>query len=136
MIRYLTLIEVLELHRKILEQSGGTAGIRDMGLLESAIAQPRMTFGGEDLYPGLLEKTAALGFSIIMNHPFVDGNKRTGHAAMETFLVLNRLEINASVDEQERVVLAIVSGELGREVFVEWLQQHTAPANNPNSADS
>lgn len=125
MIRYLTLIEVLELHRKILEQSGGAAGIRDIGLLESAIAQPRMTFGGEDLYPSLLEKAAALGFSIIINHPFVDGNKRTGHAATEAFLVLNGLEINASVDEQERVVLAIASGKLEREVFVEWLQQNT-----------
>lgn len=125
MIRYLTLIEVLELHRKILEQSDGTLGIRDMGLLESAIAQPRMTFGGEDLYPSLLEKSTALGFSIIMNHPFVDGNKRTGHATTETFLVLNGLEINASVDEQERMVLAIASGKLEREVFVEWLQQNT-----------
>ena len=125
MIRYLALIEILELHRRILEQSGGALGIRDMSLLESAIAQPRMTFGGEDLYPSLLEKAAALGFSIIMNHPFVDGNKRTGHAATETFLVLNGLEINASVDEQERVVLAIASGELKREAFVEWLQRNT-----------
>ncbi|MBW4520716.1 MAG: type II toxin-antitoxin system death-on-curing family toxin [Scytolyngbya sp. HA4215-MV1] len=125
MIRYLALIEVLELHRKILEQSGGALGIRDMGLLESAIAQPQMTFGGEDLYPSLLEKAAALGFSIIMNHPFVDGNKRTGHAATETFLVLNGMEINASVDEQEHVVLAIISGELGREAFVDWLQRNT-----------
>jgi len=125
MIRYLTLIEILELHRKILKQSGGALGIRDMGLLESAIAQPRMTFDGEDLYPSLLEKAAALGFSIIMNHPFVDGNKRTGHAATEIFLVLNGLEINASVDEQERVVLAIASGELRREAFVEWLQRNT-----------
>ena len=125
MIRYLTLIEVLELHRRILEQSGGALSIRDMGLLESAIAQPRMTFGGEDLYPSLLEKAAALGFSIIMNHPFVDGNKRTGHAATETFLVLNGLEINASVDEQERMVMAIASSKQEREVFVEWLQQNT-----------
>ncbi|MBD2036211.1 type II toxin-antitoxin system death-on-curing family toxin [Leptolyngbya sp. FACHB-321] len=125
MIRYLTLIEILELHRRILEQSGGASGIRDMGLLESAIAQPRMTFGGEDLYPSLLEKAAALGFSIIMNHPFLDGNKRTGHAAVETFLVLNGMEINASVDEQEHVVLAIAAGELGREAFVEWLQRNT-----------
>ncbi|NJK52576.1 MAG: type II toxin-antitoxin system death-on-curing family toxin [Cyanobacteria bacterium CRU_2_1] len=123
--RFLTLIEVLELHRRVIEQSGGAFGIRDVGLLESAIAQPRMTFGGEDLYPSLLEKAAALGFSIIMNHPFVDGNKRTGHAAMETFLVLNRTEINVSVDEQERVVLAIASGELGREAFIEWLQLNT-----------
>lgn len=125
MIRYLTLIEILELHRRILEESGGALGIRDIGLLESAIAQPRMTFGGEDLYPSLLEKAAALGFSIIMNHPLIDGNKRTGHAATATFLVLNGLEINASVDEQERVVLAIASGKLERKVFVEWLQQNT-----------
>lgn len=136
MIRYLTLIEVLELHRKILEQSGGALGIRNIGSLESAIAQPRMTFGGEDLYPSLLEKAAALGFSIIMNHPFIDGNKRTGHAATETFLVLNGIEINASVDEQERLILAIVSSELRRETFVEWLRQHTTPANNPNATDS
>ncbi len=123
--RFLTLIEVLELHRRIIEKSDGASGIRDVGLLESAIAQPRMTFGGEDLYPSLLEKAAALGFSIIVNHPFVDGNKRTGHAAVETFLVLNGMEINASVDEQERVVLAIASGELEREAFVEWLQLNT-----------
>lgn len=136
MIRYLALIEVLELHRKILEQSAGALGIRDMGLLESALAQPRMTFDGKDLYPSLLEKAAVLGFSIIMNHPFVDGNKRTGHAAAETFLFLNGLEIKASVDEQERVVLAIASGELVREAFVEWLHQHIALANNRNAADS
>lgn len=109
MMRFLTLIEVLALHRMVIEQSGGAFGIRDVGLLESAIAQPRMTFGGEDLYPSLLEKAAALGFSIIMNHPFVDGNKRTGHAATETFLVLNGMEINASVDKQERLVLAIAA---------------------------
>lgn len=82
--RFLTLIEVLELHRRIIEPSGRALGIRDIGLLESAIAQPRMTFGGEELYPSLLEKSAALGFSIMMNHPFLDGNKPTGHAATET----------------------------------------------------
>jgi death-on-curing protein len=117
--RFLTLIEVLELHRRVIEQSGGAFGIREVGLLESAIAQPRMTFGGEDLYPSLIEKVAALGFSIIMNHPFVDGNKRTGHAVIETFLVLNGMEINASIGEQEGVILAIASGELGRDTFVE-----------------
>jgi death on curing protein len=123
--RFLTLLEVLDLHRRIIERSGGSVGIRDLGLLESAIAQPRMTFGGAELYPSLPEKAAAIGFSIIMNHPFVDGNKRTGHAATETFLVLNSMEINSSVDEQERLVLAIASGELGRKEFVEWLQQNT-----------
>ncbi len=124
MIRYLTLVEVLNLHRQIIQQSGGALGVRDLGALESALAQPRMTFGGEDLYPMLADKAAALGFSIIMNHPFVDGNKRTGHAAMETFLVLNGMEISASVDEQEQVILALASGNSERESFVEWLKKH------------
>jgi prophage maintenance system killer protein len=75
MIRYLTLAEVIELHRAILEQVAGSGGIRDLGALESAIAQPRMTFGGEELYPTITEKASASGFSIVMNHPFVDGNR-------------------------------------------------------------
>jgi len=125
MIRYLTLLEVMKLHSQIIEQSGGALGIRDLGLLESAIAQPLMTFGGEDLYPSVIEKAVAMGFSIIMNHPFVDGNKRTGHAAMEVFLILNGMEISASVDEQEKTVLAVASGSIERDTFVKWLRQHT-----------
>jgi death-on-curing protein len=97
--RYLTLGEVLELYHRIIRQSGGSQGIRDLGALESALAQPRMTFGNQELYPTVVEKASALGFSLIKNPPFVDGNKRTGHAAMETFLVLNGFEIDASVDE-------------------------------------
>jgi death-on-curing protein len=106
-----------------MEQSGGSVGVRDLGALESALAQPRMTFGGE-LYPTIAEKAAALGFSLIMNHPFVDGNKRAGHAAMETFLVLNGYEIEAAVDEQERIILQVASGELGRDEFTDWLRGH------------
>ncbi len=94
MIRYLTLIEVLHLHRQVINQSGGSLGVRDLGLLESAVAQPKMTFGGEDLYPTVIDKAAALAFSIIRNHPFVDGNKRTGHAAMETFLISNGTDVS------------------------------------------
>ncbi|MBV5261687.1 type II toxin-antitoxin system death-on-curing family toxin [Synechococcus moorigangaii CMS01] len=123
MTRYLTLVEVLDLHHQLIQQSRGTTGIRDLGSLKSAIAQPRMTFGGEELYPTIVDKASALGFSIIMNHPFLDGNKRTGHAAMEIFLVLNGLEINADVDEQERVILALASGNLKRDAFTNWLQQ-------------
>ncbi|MEL6931180.1 MAG: type II toxin-antitoxin system death-on-curing family toxin [Cyanobacteria bacterium J06600_6] len=122
MIRYLTLEEVMSLHRQIFGRSGKTAGVRDMGSLESAVAQPSMTFGGEDLYPTLIDKAAALGFSLVMNHPFVDGNKRTGHAAMETFLVMNSLEISASVDEQEAVILSLAAGSLSREKFTKWLE--------------
>lgn len=81
MTRYLALTEVLDLHRRVMEQSGGATGLRDLGMLESAVAQPRQTFAGVDLYPSLAAKAAALGFSLIQNHPFVDGNKRIGHAA-------------------------------------------------------
>ncbi|MEL6128945.1 MAG: type II toxin-antitoxin system death-on-curing family toxin [Cyanobacteria bacterium J06627_3] len=121
MICYLTLDDVLTIHSQILEQSGGALGIRDLGSLESALAQPMMTFDGDELYPTLIDKAAALGFSLVMNHPFVDGNKRTGHAAMEIFLVLNDLEIAATVDEQEAVVLSLAEGSLDRETFTKWL---------------
>jgi death-on-curing protein len=124
MIRYLSLEEVLELHRLALEQAGGLAGVRDLGGLDSALAQPRMAFGGQDLYPNLGEKAAALGFSLVCNHPFVDGNKRVGHAAMETFLVLNGWELAAGVDEQEQEILRLAAGALKREEFTAWVQAH------------
>lgn len=124
MIRYLVLIEVIELHRQIIEQSGGALGIRDLGALESALAQPHMTFGGEELYPTLVDKASAIGFSLVMNHPFIDGNKRIGHAAMEVFLVMNGVEIDASVDEQESIFLSLASGKLKREAFTDWLKSH------------
>jgi death on curing protein len=124
MIRFLTLVEVVELHRQIIDQSGGALGIRDRSALESALAQPRMTFGGEDLYPTLVDKAAAIGFSLSMNHAFVDGNKRIGHAAMEVFLVMNGYEIDADVDEQEAIILSLASGELEREAFTQWLKNH------------
>ncbi|MBW4424239.1 MAG: type II toxin-antitoxin system death-on-curing family toxin [Nostoc desertorum CM1-VF14] len=120
--RYLTVVEVLNLHRQVIEESGGALGIRNLGSLEPAVAQPKMTFGGKDLYPTIIEKASALGFSLIKNHPFFDGNKRTSHAAMETFLVLNGMEIDALIQEQERVVLLLAAGDLGREEFTEWLR--------------
>ncbi|MBI1390400.1 MAG: type II toxin-antitoxin system death-on-curing family toxin [bacterium] len=122
--RYLTLGETLALHHMVMRQSGGCEGLRDINALESAISQPRMTFGGEALYQTMIEKASALGFSIIMNHPFIDGNKRTGHAAMEVFLILNGFEINASVEQQEKVILALASGNLQRDEFTEWLRLH------------
>jgi death-on-curing protein len=86
-----------------------------------------MAFGGNELYPSIAEKAAALGFSLIQNHPFADGNKRTGHAAMESFLVINGFKINASVDEQVKVILSVASGNLNREGFTEWLANHIQP---------
>ncbi len=125
--RYLTLNEVLELHGQIISKSGGTAGILNLNALESALAQPRMTFGDTDLYPTIAEKASALGFSLIKNHPFVDGNKRSGHAAMEVFLVLNGFEVRAPVDAQEQIVLRVASGELERDNFTAWLKAHIIP---------
>ena len=78
--RYLTLGEVVELHQRILAQTGGAQGVRDLGLLESALAQPKATFDGTDLHPTLVDKAAALGCALVANHAFVDGNKRIGHA--------------------------------------------------------
>ena len=125
--KYVNLTQVLELHHRVLQRSGGSAGVRDQGAVESAIAQPAMTFGGQELYPSLEEKAAALGFSLVNNHPFIDGNKRIGHAAMELFLALNSYEIEAPVDEQEAFVLRLAAGEASREELVKWLRAHIVP---------
>ena len=128
---YLSLEEIVTLHAKIVAQSGGIPGLRDRGALESAVAQPEMTFGGDDLYPTIAEKAAALGHSLIQNHPFLDGNKRVGHAAMEVFLVLNGYEINAPVDEQEQIIFGVASGGMSRAEFGERLKRKAvqSPSN-------
>ena len=124
MTRFLTVDEVVALHRLVVDQSGGARGIRDPAGLVSSVAQPRMTFAGRDLYPTLVEQAAAIGFSLVSNHPFVDGNKRVGHAAMETFLLLNGLELLATVDEQETIVLGLAAGSVKRAAFTEWVRSH------------
>jgi len=124
---YLTTDEVIQLHDWLIEQSGGASGVRDRGLVDSAVYQPQATFGGHELCPTLADKAAALGFSLACNHGFVDGNKRIAHAAMETFLVRNGFELNAGVDEQEAVFLQLAAGTLTREQFVEWVRQHIVP---------
>jgi death on curing protein len=91
------------------------------------VAQPRATFGGADLYATLAEKAAALGFSLALNHPFVDGNKRVAHAAVETFLVLNGYELAADVDDAERTMFALAAGMLPRERLLAWIEAHLTP---------
>jgi death-on-curing protein len=122
--RYLTLGEVVELHQRLLTLTGGASGIRELGLLESALAQPKASFGGVDLHLTVVDKAAALGFSLVADHPFVDGNKRVGHAAMEVFLLFNDHEIEASVDEQERLMLDVASGVIDRSQLARWLTAH------------
>src|SRR5689334_5220464 len=112
--RYLTLSELLQIYEAVMEASGGSPGIADLGLIESALAQPRATFGEQELYSDLPTKAAALGYSLITNHGFADGNKRVGHAATEAFLLFNGWEIVCGVDEQERMILEVASGECSR----------------------
>jgi death-on-curing protein len=96
------------------------------------MSQPKVSVGGEDAYPTLIDKAAALGYSLIRNHGFIDGNKRMAHAAMEVFLVMNGMELRASVDDQERFMLALAAGEVSREALAEWLRAHVTDSSSGN----
>lgn len=102
-----------------------------MGRWSQRWPKPEASFGGEDLYPNVESKAAALGASLIQNHPFIDGNKRIGHAAMEVFLVLNGFEINASVNEQEELIIGVASGRISRDELSEWLANHVVARRRP-----
>ncbi|MGC4100904.1 type II toxin-antitoxin system death-on-curing family toxin [Ferruginibacter sp.] len=117
---------ILKLHELSIIKYGGSQGIRDEGLMESAISRPYQTFGGEDLYPTEIEKAAAIAESIIINHPFVDGNKRTGYLAMLAILEEGKLELSPSNDTIYSFVIKISTGEIKFEQIVEWLKQNTA----------
>jgi len=120
---YLSRSQVLRLHELAIEAFGGTLGLRDMGALDAAVSRPQMTFGGEDLYPDLAAKAGALLHSLVANHPFLDGNKRTGAAASELFLAANGLDLAASDEELEELVLAVARGELAAEALAIWIRQ-------------
>ena len=127
---YLSLAQVVELQRALLAAFGGLAGIRDRGSLEGSIARPAMTFGGEDLYPDLAAKAAALLHSLVLNHPFVDGNKRIGAAAAELMLELNGIALIASDQELENITLATARGEMSAEALAIWLRQRSRPVEH------
>jgi len=117
--------DIIAIHHASIEVFGGSKGIRDMGMLESAIARPFQTFDGEDLYPTPAEKAAALCESLIINHPFVDGNKRTGFAAMVALLMEYGLTFTAPEEEAYRAIIMVSTGEMGFEELREWLGQNT-----------
>ena len=113
--------KVLLLHKLMAEQTGGDPNVRDVALLDSALESPFQTFGGYELYPTKEEKGARLGFSLISNHAFVDGNKRIGMYVLLTFLEINGIKIDPKVEDVARVGLAVASGEMTYEQLLEWI---------------
>ena len=120
----LTTKQVISLHSSLIEATGGTDGVRDLGLLESALEAPFQTFGGKDLYPALIQKAAQLGHSLISNHPFVDGNKRIGIHIMLVFLAANGVEIECTQKELIDVGLSLADGTMNAEKLLIWLSSH------------
>lgn len=114
---------VLAIHEDQLRRNGGMPGIRDEGLLESALAQPFASFDGQNLYPSIAEKGARYGYGIIKNHPFADGNKRTGTALIIAFLRANGLHFKPRTDDFYRTVIALADGSLGYDELVAWIEE-------------
>jgi death-on-curing protein len=123
--RYLSSEQVLFIHARLIAETGGEHGIRDLGLLSSAVSRPQAMFNGNELYPDIHTKAAALLESLINNHPFVDGNKRTGITAAAMFLQFNDYSLRASNQEVELFVLSVASGEQTFESIAEWLKSYS-----------
>lgn len=122
---FLSVEQIIEIHRLLVADFGGAHGLRDRGGLEAAVARPQTTFGGEDLYPGLPDKAAALAHSLVLNHPFLDGNKRVGAMAAELFLLINGAELRATDQELIAVTLQTSEGKLTAEALTIWFRQRT-----------
>ena len=116
--------QILMLHSMLVEQSGGMKGLRDEGLLDSAVNLPLQTFGGQELYPTILEKAARLGYGLIHNHPFVDGNKRIGTHAMLVFLDINNGVVSYEDEDLIATILRVASGDMDDIGLLEWLKGH------------
>ena len=116
--------KVLLLHQLMAQATGGSIGIRDEGLLDSALENAFSTFGGQELYPSKEEKAARIGFSLIANHAFVDGNKRIGIYVMLTFLEINGIRIHCTDEELIQIGLGVASGSMTYEELVDWVYQH------------
>jgi death-on-curing protein len=124
---YLTPEQVLFIHSRLVSEAGGHHGVRNLGMLESAVARPRATFDGKELYPDLFIKTAALMDSLINNYPFVDGNKRTGITAVGLFLHINGLQMTTSSQKLESFTLKVATDSLEITEISDWLKKNTIP---------
>jgi death-on-curing protein len=125
-VRFLSLARVLRIHRTSIDAYGGEATVRDMGLLESAVAQPRAGFGGQYLHEDLSAMAAAYAFHIAGNHPFVDGNKRTAALAAYVFLALNEVTFRAPEKEYEEAILAVARGEMSKAQLTDFFRRHVS----------
>ncbi|MFC2149147.1 type II toxin-antitoxin system death-on-curing family toxin [Candidatus Auribacterota bacterium] len=123
--KYLTINQILVIHREVIKRAGGSKDIRAVELLESAAARPQATFAQKDLYSNIFSKAAVLGYSIILNHPFIDGNKRVGYMAMRLFLNLNGYDIEASMEKKYEFVMEITQKTRKEEAIAAWLKQHS-----------
>jgi death-on-curing protein len=123
----LTVDEVITLHSKLIAVTGGSDGLRDKGLLESAIMNCYQTFGGEELYPGVIEKAARLAFGICANHPFVDGNKRAAVTSLLMILRLNDIAVSYTQKELVALGLGVADRSLDYEAVTEWVRSHLSP---------
>lgn len=119
-------LEVLKLHELSIQKYGGSYGVRDEGLLDSALSRPFQTFAGSDLYPSAIEKAAAIIESIIINHPFIDGNKRTGFLAMLAILKMEEMNVVADKEDAYQFVISISTGQIKFNQIIEWLKINTA----------
>ena len=123
---FLSVEVVLQIHARVVEEYGGDCGLRDRGLLESAVGMPRSTFAGEFLHGSDAEKAAAYHYHLCANHPFVDGNKRVAVAAAEVFLLMNACELIAEDDELEEMTIGVAGGELSKEAVIAFFKQHVS----------
>lgn len=122
--RRLSQNQVLLLHKELIERFGGADGVRDYGLLSSSINTPFQTFDGDDLYPDILEKAVRLGYGLVANHPFIDGNKRVGTLAMTVFLRLNGITLSYRKQELIDIILNVAAGESSCDDLLRWLRVH------------
>ena len=116
--------QILLIHDQLISETGGSSGLRDEGMLDSALNAPFQTFGGEDVYPSLQQKAARLCFGLVKNHPFVDGNKRIGAHAMLVFLALNGIELQHTQSELSDVILQLAAGEIEATDLLRWILAH------------
>ena len=120
----LTTNQILRLHTELIAQTGGYDGIRDEGMLESALLAPFQNFDGKDMYPSIQAKAARLGSGLIQNHPFIDGNKRIGTHSMLVFLALNGIELEHTQEELIETILSVASGKTDAAGLLEWILNH------------